>query len=430
MISFLLDLLGTLPQLVIAGWALGKYIETHKFRQFLILMVVTQTLCYAFTGYVVNSYPLRAFLSMGLQVLLIMIYTRISRTQSLAFFVVANSAMFLFEVPMDLILFTVVPEFSGAGNMAPPILLAWKSAMVPTVFLAFVLPYWFFTKYVKKVGSQDITKYLPFFLIQLPMVIFPVVCTLTVSKDYIFINFVSIGYLAANILLDLLLMRTFEKIDHAHELELREEQAQAMLKAQLDYYEQHSQSARTTRQLRHDMKNQLRTLSILLDEGDYDTARQQLSSFREKINNAAEPRYTGNAVVDAVIRSKIDACAETGITVSCSGSLPVDLRVEPVSLCSITANLLDNAIHALEKLPLLEERVITFTAQIREGKAVFVCKNPAEENALSEISTPTPYQDHGWGLHILRQTAGEYGGDMTIRQEEGIVTVVLWLNAE
>ena len=427
MLNFILDLLITLPQLVIAGWVLGKYIETRKFRQFFVLVVLSQLLCYAFTGYVVESYGLRAFLALGIQVLLILCYTRISRTQALAFFAVANSAMFIFEVPMDLLLFTLVPDFSSVAAVEPGLLMAWKIAVVPTIFLAFVLPYWFFTKYVKKVGSQTITRYLPFFLLQLPMIIFPVVCTLAVSRDYVLINIVSVGYLVVNIVLDLLLMGTFERIDRTHELERREEQARALLKAQVDYYEQHSESARATRQLRHDMKNQLTTLSILLDEEDYDTARQQLSSFREKINRASEPRYTGNAVVDAVIRAKVDACAETGIIITCSGSLPLDLKVEPVSLCSIVANLLDNAIHALGKLPPSEEPVIEFSAGIKDGKAVFLCRNPAPENALPEMASPSLHQEHGWGLNILRQIAGEYGGDMTIRQEGSIVTAVLWL---
>ena len=175
------------------------------------------------------------------------------------------------------------------------------------------------------------------------------------------------------------------------------------------------------------MNNQLQTLSILLEEGDLHTAMEQLSSYREEIRSSGEKRHTGNPVVDAVIQAKLDTCMETGITISCNGSIPEDLNIKAVNLCSVAANLLDNAIHAVKKLPPDGDQHIDFSANIQENKVIFLCRNPIPPDTRLQEKEPQLQKEHGWGLSILRRIAAEYNGDMSIHTENGTVAITVWL---
>lgn len=395
----------------------------------MLLYAAENMFIYMFFGHVlITSHAIRGFISIAVQLMVIIAACRIPKVHGVLFYVLCQTVMFLAEIPADILIFRIEPDFINIMSLSVGVLVAWKIAYFPLFVLAFVVPYWLCTRYVKRVPSPEVSRYLPFLLLQAPMVLLPVFTTITVTSNYTLLGSVAIVFLLVNLLLDFLLMRTFEKINQAHEAQRREEQTRSMLQAQLDYYNQMQDSARATRQLRHDMKNQLQALAILLEDGEYDTAMTQLSAFREKIGQAGEKCHTGNSVVDAVIQSKMDACAERGIFIRCGGSLPSDLRISAVSLCSITANLLDNAIHAVEDLP--PEQEITFQAGMTDGRVVFTCENPVAPGTELKESDPKIDAEHGWGLNILRSIAGEYGGEMHLMQQDSMVKAVLWLTPQ
>jgi sensor histidine kinase regulating citrate/malate metabolism len=185
---------------------------------------------------------------------------------------------------------------------------------------------------------------------------------------------------------------------------------QQLVRSMSRSYDQFMESNRIIRTLRHDMDNQLYSLSLLLDRQEYDLASQQLESYRTAVKRTRGHIYTGNHVVDAVICGKEDVLAENGISFSCSGTLPVNLPLDPATLCSLTANLLDNAIHACGKLP-TAPRDISFAVGIVQSRLIVRCEN----SCLPDTKIPDGQQDdltqeHGWGLQIIRQIASLCGG--------------------
>lgn len=428
MASALADILTTLPQMVVAGFIAGKYIQVKRQWPFTGLYILVSLLVYAVTGYVLdNAFTVRGILSLAAQITMVLIFCQIPRTHGVAYLLMSNACMFLAEIPADAVVFYLEPNFVELVYLHPSWIVTWKLLFLPLVVVSHAVPFWLCRRLFRTEGDAEITKYLPFLLIQAFLVIAPMFMAISFTDNYVFINSMCVVYLLANIGLDLQLMQTFGKINRAHTLELQQEQTQHMFQAQVDYYNQLRDNASATRQLRHDMVNQLQTLSILLEDGATDMALEQLSSLRETIGRTGRSRHTGNPVVDAVIESKLGLCTEAGIDLQCSGSLPVDAGIKAVSLCSVVANLLDNAIHACQDLRPDQSPVIRFSASVKNDRIVFCCENPAPPDMHLPNTEPKLTLEHGWGLSILRSIAAEYHGELQIQQQNEVITLFLWL---
>lgn len=80
-------------------------------------------------------------------------------------------------------------------------------------------------------------------------------------------------------------------------------------------------------------------------------------------------------VVDAVAVDKARRCQAEGIALELRLALPQDLPLDGPTLCSVFANLLDNAMEACLRLP-AEARQITCSAVCRGGYLIVQERNP------------------------------------------------------
>ena len=426
--SFFVDVLTTIPQMAIAGWIIGVYIRSKPVWLYPLLHVLASIVIYLCTSsLLLQSYALRGLFSVMVQIILVLLFSRIPKTHGVLFVLLADTFMFVMELVVEYGIFYLYPDFVSMANLPVYSVVAWKLAFIPLLVVSHFVPFWFCRRFFKTDGNSEISKYLPFIIIQVFLVLIPMIMAIAYTDNYVYIATLCMIYLLANFSLDLLLMHTFKKINRAHAAELQNEQTQNMLQVQLNYYHQVQDNARVLQQLRHDMSNQLQTLSILLDHGELETAQTQLSSFREDIGRTGKNRYTGNPVVDAVIESKIRSCSDEGIVLECSGTLPTDLNIRAVNLCSIAANLLDNAIHACKSLNSDQMPKICFAVSVQEERMIFSCENPVPPGFRLNEKEPELDQEHGWGLSILRSIANDYGGSLEIQQLDGIVKIVLWM---
>lgn len=430
MLPALADILSTLPQIIVSGMIVGKFIQAKNNKEFICIYVLMSLLIYIITGYVLDrTYAIRGTLSIAVQIVLVISCCRIPRAHGLAYMLMANVCMFLAEIPFDLAILYLVPNFSVLFQN-PSWLVTWKLMYLPLVVVSYVCPFWLCQRLFKIDGDSEISKYIPFLVIQALLVILPMFMALSFTEHYSRICGMCVIYLMANVGLDLLLMHTFGKINRSHILELQHEQSQNLLQAQVNYYNELQDNARLIRQIRHDMTNQLQTLSILLEDGSIILAQEQLASLRDTISRTGENIHTGNPVVDAVIELKQGVCVETGICLQCSGKLPTKIGVNAENLCSIVANLLDNAIHACHSTCTDTSPVIHFSVNAKNDVVVFCCENPAPSTSSTLHTEPSINKEHGWGLAILRNIAETYHGDFQVQLQNGTVQAILWLTPQ
>jgi hypothetical protein len=172
--------------------------------------------------------------------------------------------------------------------------------------------------------------------------------------------------------------------------------------------------------VRHDMRNQIQTIYNLLGQSESELARKQLDGLTALLPE--REHLCENKVADTILSQKQKLCMQSGIRAEFSCSVPADLPVDSVTLCSLFSNLLDNALAACAHA---EEPWLRLKSSIQRGYFIVRCENslpaPAVKKPRSSLS------EHGWGLDILRDLSSRFDGRVeTGPNADGYCTTV-WL---
>lgn len=133
---------------------------------------------------------------------------------------------------------------------------------------------------------------------------------------------------------------------------------------------------RQTRMLRHDLNDRLIALDALIEQRQYDDARQEIDEmlYENKLPRNEISR-SGNLALDALINYKHSVAQTLNADLSCLVEVPADLSVDGTDLCVILGNLLDNALEAVTRLP-KEERQIKLEIRLEKGLLRILTENP------------------------------------------------------
>ena len=129
-----------------------------------------------------------------------------------------------------------------------------------------------------------------------------------------------------------------------------------LVETQTQYFEASAEADNKIRAMRHDMRNNLQVLTLLLESGEYDKMREYLEQMGANLESADISAHTGDMIADAIIAEKMRKASESGITLKVSGKIS-GVEFAPVDMCKILGNMLDNAIEAVsdERLEGLDE---------------------------------------------------------------------------
>lgn len=184
------------------------------------------------------------------------------------------------------------------------------------------------------------------------------------------------------------------------------------------------ESYRKTRILRHDLKDRLIALNVLLEENRTEDARKEIQKMlKENSLNGHGIAESGNLVLDALVNYKYAIALSDGIRMECRLEVPADLFVEGTDLCIILGNLLDNALEAVQKLPPGSEKWINLFVKLTKGTLLITIENPyfgkIITNSHGKIRS-SKTGDHGIGLLSVERTLAKYDGEMAISYKEQI----------
>lgn len=182
---------------------------------------------------------------------------------------------------------------------------------------------------------------------------------------------------------------------------------------------------RQTRMLRHDLNDRLIGIGALLESGRSDEAAEEINRMlAENKLYRDDVSHCGNLTLDALINYKHSLAAGKDIRMECRTEVPAELFVDGTDLCIILGNLLDNALEAVENLP-VAHRLVTLIVKLEKGTLHIMVENPyageIAENADGTIKTSKESGEiHGYGLISVRKTVQKYNGGLVIRHEGGI----------
>lgn len=161
-----------------------------------------------------------------------------------------------------------------------------------------------------------------------------------------------------------------------------------------------------TRSFRHDVKNHLAVLGGLIQMGDLVKAQDYLSSLGLISNELSFSIHTGVPVIDILLCGKLGSAQSEGINTEVSLSLSqVCNRIDPVDLCVIFANALDNAITACREVA--EKPYINISGEPQGDFYLF---------SFTNSCAPGPEPHFGTGLYNIRAVTNKYGGALSVQK--------------
>ena len=233
------------------------------------------------------------------------------------------------------------------------------------------------------------------------------------------------------------------------QLELMQQQAHR----QLEYYQSMNEKILQMKKIRHDFNNQLQTAyGIFLRNTE--ESRKNAFEFLDQMQNHIDNEkffsyYCSNMIVNVILDEKVRKAKEQGLVFETEITLPEELPIDMVDICSIFSNLLDNAIDSaslyansnfsskgialsntnepFESLSSYERGKISVLSYLRSGYFVVKVTNSFQEDLSHSKKDPDL---HGYGLSILKSIAQKYHGDFTTIAGNGVFTATIKLNID
>lgn len=219
----------------------------------------------------------------------------------------------------------------------------------------------------------------------------------------------------------------YERLGRQSVLLREREQYEQHLKSQLKHLDELLIKQKALRGFKHDVSNQLVALKGYFASGDAAGGMRHVDSLLQRISDIEAVIDTGNIALDAVLSTKQTIAEHKGIVFEHHIRIAENLAVDPVDLCVIFGNALDNAIEACERLETADKRIVL---DLRQEESTLFCQlaNTAPPSDASSLATSKPDKDnHGFGFANLTASLEKYGGAPLVVWEKGWFTLSFML---
>lgn len=224
---------------------------------------------------------------------------------------------------------------------------------------------------------------------------------------------------------DIAFLHYIANIEKKNRLELEIADMEYKHSIEAEHYRRIEEKRYELAKIRHDFKNQLAAVRKLLESGNRDSAEELFYEIEKSLDETIETEYCLIPVINAVISEKQAVLKEHGIEFTASVSVDETGRVSQNHLCSIFANLIDNAVKANLELKAGEKRYINLQTACRGGVIAVKTVNPC---VRTEDGIITPAESRGYGLKIIRDIAERYDGRFSAEIKSGVCTAVVTIN--
>ena len=312
--------------------------------------------------------------------------------------------------------------FAGYGENANHICSTLSRAIVPL--------FWYFVwqKYGKRL--ERITR----FLDKKSWILLDVICLASLASVFVSIYFTPdetykvYPCMIASIITGIgcLLLATYlaERI--------QTEQERRKLQLQQDYYEELERNQTQIRKLRHDMNNHLAAVGGLLEQEKTEAALEYLHGLYEHMQTGSR-HFCADSIVNALLNLKYNAAVEAEIDTFFHIGIDGLTEIDDISLCTLFANSLDNAIEACRKITDRNKRRLSLKARYSENGYFSLEISNSKINPVSEkqgvfMTDKDNQKMHGLGIASMKEIVERYKGTIDIQYTEEEFTVVILIS--
>ena len=184
-----------------------------------------------------------------------------------------------------------------------------------------------------------------------------------------------------------------------------------------------------TRRLRHDFRQHLHVIAGLTETGQLEELKSYLHQYESELSEH-RPSLCANAAVDALAGYYDHAAGQQSVPVEWKLALPRQLPMPEADLCTILGNLLENALHASQKLPPEQRRVQVMAQMLSPAMLGLVVENRYDGMLKKQqgILRSTKHEGTGIGLVSAETVVHKYNGNLHLETEEQIFRVNVLLN--
>ena len=190
------------------------------------------------------------------------------------------------------------------------------------------------------------------------------------------------------------------------------------------HYREVENMYRQIRGWRHDYRNHIQMMKVLVANGDMDALKAYLDELDTDLNTVDTVVKTGNPMADAILNSKISLARSRNIPTQVDAHIPVKLKMSELDLCCIIGNLFDNAMEASMALP-EEKRMIRVYMDMKGTQLYISFTNFTAAKKLSKVGKgfkTSKGEGHGFGLVRIDDIVSRYDGYLSRNSEDGAFT--------
>jgi signal transduction histidine kinase len=180
---------------------------------------------------------------------------------------------------------------------------------------------------------------------------------------------------------------------------------------------------------RHDMRHYTANIAALLREGDMEAALRFVDQFHDKFKEPSVPHYVSNPAISAILSSYLERAQEMGARISFKGDLPKKLPCDEIALATVFSNAIENACHALEKLPEGDSRRLEIVC-VNGPQLVIEIANTFDGHVeFDENHYPIAHEnDHGLGTKSILAFAKDNGAFLDYKVDKSMFRLRILIN--
>lgn len=185
----------------------------------------------------------------------------------------------------------------------------------------------------------------------------------------------------------------------------------------MESYEKTSELNNTLREQRHDFLNHIQIIHGLIEMDNHKEAADYMEDIYTEIQSVNNIMKTKSPAVNALLQVKENSCSSKGIEFRIMSTTRLDKPVmETWDICGILGNLIDNAIHAAEKvsdgkiLVSLKEDIKSYIFKVKDN-GTGIPRNIVEKIFDMGFTTKGS-EGSGIGLAVSKRKLKESGGDI------------------
>ena len=184
-----------------------------------------------------------------------------------------------------------------------------------------------------------------------------------------------------------------------------------------------------TRRLRHDFRQHLHVIAGLTEAGQLEELKSYLHQYESELSEQRSA-LCANAAVDALAGHYDNEAKQQATPIEWKLELPRQLPLPEADLCSVLGNLLENALHASQRLP-PEQRQVRVMARVLSPAMLGIVVENNYDGVLkkqSGILHSTKHEGVGVGLVSIETAVHKYSGILNIETQNHVFRVNVLLN--